>query len=220
MRSELRPSSIGAETTPDATALSGSATPAHGFWFAALAALLLLAVLASVHLTRPPAAGADIQVLADGNVPVVLCVVDTGAQARCFARDRVLSGTLDGTIPAICGRADRPIESPCPGGGECSFPYSLTAADAFGIVLLEPRPPLFGVPRHRLIDAAVIAPGHGAADAADLTQRVQSLARCFAPSATPVETEVSRHACENGACRLPHSSLRVTLKRAALASDR
>lgn len=219
MRSHLGPSSIGAETTPEPSALAHPAAPAHGFWLAALAALLLLAVLASVHLTRPPAAGADIQVLADGNVPVVLCVVDTTSQARCFAKDRVLSGSLDGTVPAVCGLADRPIESPCPSGGECSFPFSVPATEAFGVVVLEPRPPLFGVPRHRLIDAAVIAPGAGA-DTSDLTQRVQHLARCFAPSATPIESEVSRHACENGACRLPHSSLRVTLKRAALASDR
>lgn len=216
MKSELGPSSIGAETTPPT---AGPAASARGFWLAALAALLLLGVLASVHLTRPPAADADIQVVADGDVPVVLCVVDTAAQARCFAKDRVLSGTLHGTLPTVCGLADRPIESPC-SSGQCSFPSSVPASEAFGVVLLEPRPPLFGVPRHRLIDAAVIAPGHAATDTADLTQRVQHFARCFAPSASPVETEVSQRACENGACRLPHSSLHVTPKRAARASDR
>jgi len=180
---------------------------------AAVLALSLVAGIANLAGSKPSPADADIRVAVDGDAPVVLCVVDAAGQARCFGRNATVAGAIDaGAGPAICGLADRPLASPCAAGGECRFPQVAASADAFGLVLLEPRPPLFGVPRNRLIDAAVLAPD-AAAVPPRLAAGVQSLARCFAPAAEALEVPLSRPACVNGACRLAHSS--VTVARAA-----
>jgi hypothetical protein len=96
-------------------------------------------------------------------------------------------------------------------------------ADAFGLVLLEPQPPLFGVPRHRLIDAAVLA--EDASAALEVAVSVRSLARCFAPSGSVPEPALlapalSRRACEDGPCRLHHASVRVAARSPAPAVAR
>lgn len=223
MRSGPGAGAIGAATWPppsppgDAAAAPGTAA---GFLMAALAGVLLLSVLAGIRVSRPGTGGADIHVSPDDDVAVVLCVVDAAGQGRCFGKDGVLAGALDGRSPALCGLADRPLASPCPGGGACAFRQVAVPSDAFGLVLLEPRPPLFGVPRHRLIDAAVLAPDAPVA-APQIAAGVQRLARCFAPSAPPpVEVDLVRRACEPGPCRLHHSSVRVAVHRTAPAANR
>lgn len=223
MTTRLRRGSLAAQTLPDPRPHGGTAVAwgaAPGFLMAVLASTLILSMLAGIHVSRPSAAGAGIHVFPDGGVAVVLCVVDAAAQARCFAKDDVLAGALDGTSPALCGLADRPLTSPCPAGRECAFPQVAMSADAFGLVLLEPRAPLFGVPRHRLVDAVVLAPEGGAAPP-QIAAGVRSLARCFAPSAPPpsIETVLARRACENEPCRLRHSSVRVDARRPWPARD-
>ena len=182
------------------------------FVLIALAAVLALSLVAGLAGSKPRAADADIRVTADGDTAVVLCVIDAAGLARCFGRGSTVAGALDGRDgPAICGVADRPLVSPCPGLRECTFPRATRTPDAFGLVLLEPQPPLFGVPRHRLVDVVVMAP-HPAAVPPQLAAGVRTLARCFAPNdpaADAPATTLSRQACESGPCRLHHSSVRV-----------
>jgi hypothetical protein len=174
----------------------------------ALAAILLLALLASSHVWRAEATGGDLHVLADDEVPVVLCVVD-GAHARCVGRSEEVAGRIDGGAPAVCGLADRRLDSACPPGRECVF-ARVAPAGAFGVVLLEPRSPAFGVPRNRVIDAAVLTRGDASA-AARIAAGVQEIARCFAPSDAPDASDVVLHggACERTPCRLRHSRVRI-----------
>ena len=215
MTAPAGPGAIDAGATSTATwrarAAAAYGTGSGRFVLAALAAALALSLLAGVHASRPSAADADIQVVVDGDTAVVLCVVDAAGQARCFSRDEVVVGALHGGGAAVCGMTDRRLASPCPGGRECAFPRVAVAADAFGLVLLEPRAPLFGVPRHRLVDAAVLAPDP-AAVSPQIAVGVRTLARCFAPLGPPAEVPgitLSRQACEAGPCRLHHSSVRI-----------
>jgi len=200
---------------PVATAAASAATTGR-FVLAALAAVLALSLVAGIARlagSKPSAADADVHVTADGDAAVVLCVVDAVGQARCFGRDATVAGAIDGGAgPAICGLADRALASPCAGGRECRFARVAASADAFGLVILEPRPPLFGVPRNRLVDATVLTPD-AAAPPPQIAAAVRSLARCFAPAAEARDLALSRPLCANGACRLGHSS--VTIARAA-----
>jgi hypothetical protein len=169
-----------------------------------------------VHVSRPGAADADIYVYPDRDIAMVLCVVDALGQARCFGKDAVLAGSVNGKSPAVCGMAARPLASPCPPGRECAFRRVTVPADAFGLVLLEPQPPLFGVPRHRLIDAAVLTRDASAASL-EVAASVRSLARCFAPSGSAPEPALlapalSRRGCEDRPCRLHHASVRVAAR--------
>jgi hypothetical protein len=196
---------IGAGMEPS---LDPRETPSARFLTSALAAVLLLALLASIHIWRSPATGTDLHVQTDGEVPVVLCVVD-GAHARCVSRDEELAGRIDGGAPALCGLADRRLDSACPVGRECVFSKAAPAG-AFGVVLLEPRSPAFGVPRNRVIDTAVLTRGDAGA-AARIAAGVQELARCFAPSDVPESGDVilNGSACERTPCRFRHSRVRI-----------
>jgi hypothetical protein len=210
------PGAIDADHPSAATWRAGTAAalgPASGrFVLIALAAVLALSLVADLAGSKPSAADTDIRVTADGDTSVVLCVIDAAGQARCFGRGSTVAGALDGRDgPAICGVADRPLVSPCPGVPECTFPRAAMTPDAFGLVVLEPRPPLFGVPRHRLVDVVVMAPDPAAVPP-QLAAGVRTLARCFAPLGPAAEapaTTLSRQACENGPCRLHHSSVRI-----------
>jgi len=198
---------IGAEMEPSLEPRE-TPSPHSGFVTSALAAVLLLALLASIYVWRSTAAGADLHVQTDGDVPLVVCVVD-GAHARCVARDEELAGRIDGGAPAVCGLADRRLDSACPAGRECVFSKAAPAG-AFGLVLLEPRSPAFGVPRNRVIDTAVVTRGDASA-AARIAAGVQELARCFAPSDAPESADVILNggACERAPCRLRHSRVRI-----------
>ena len=198
---------IGAEMEPSLEPRESSSRRAR-FLTSALAAVLLLALLASIHVWRSTATGADLHVQTDGDVPLVLCVVD-GAHARCVARDEELAGRIDGGAPALCGLADRRLDSACPAGRECVFAKAAPEG-VFGLVLLEPRSPAFGVPRNRVIDTAVITRGDAGA-AARAAAGVRELARCFAPSDAPESSDVILNggACERTPCRLRHSRVRI-----------
>jgi len=199
---------------PPARASGASARSARVL-LGAIGAALVLSLLADAHVSRPDAANTDVHVQADGDVSVVLCVVDESSLGRCIGKDAVLSGTLDGATPALCGMAARSLASPCPAGQPCAFRRAAAPSGAIGLVVLEPRPPLFGVPRHRLIDAAVLA--HGAASGtAEIAAGVRALARCFAPSGARLDRQLdvarSRDDCEQRACRLQRSRVRVATR--------
>jgi hypothetical protein len=208
---------IGAETEPglEPPETTGARS---GFLTATLAALLLAALLASIHVWRSTATGADLHVRADGDVPVVLCVVH-GAQARCVGKDEQLAGRVDGGAPAVCGLADRRLAPACPPGRECVF-ENVAPASAFGLVLLEPKAPVFGVPRNRVIDTAVLTRGDAGA-AARIAAGVQELARCFAPTDSPESGDVILNggACERTPCRLRQSRVRIAADPVRAATD-
>src|SRR5262245_28304311 len=195
---------------PAASPAAGAPARSARLLVGAIAAAVTLSLVAGTHVSRPDAASADIHVRADGDVAVVLCVVDEDKRGRCLGKDTVLAGTLDGTVPALCGMAARPLASPCPAGRDCAFRRAAPSGP-IGLIVLEPRPPSFGVPRHRLVDAAVLAPD-AAPGAAEIAASVRALTRCFAPAETKGSTvgvARPRQACEERACRLERSSIRV-----------
>jgi hypothetical protein len=197
---------IGAETNPIAGARE--APPRASVLTATVAVILLLSLLASIHLWRSAATGADLHVLPDGAVPVVVCVVG-GTHARCLTGSDEIAGRIDGGARSLCGLANRRLDPACAPGRECGFAKAAPAG-AFGLVLLAPRSPAFGVPRNRVIDTAVLARGDAPA-AERIAAGVQQIARCFAPSDTSDPTDVVLHggACERTPCRLRHSRVRI-----------
>ena len=123
-----------------------------------LAGALLVSTLAQIRIAAPGVADADVRVVPDAPVAIVLCVLDSTGRARCHGKSSVVSGAVDGRGAGVCGLADRRLESPCPAGGECVFRGAAPRHEVLGMIVLEARPPLFGMPRHRLVDATVLSP--------------------------------------------------------------
>jgi hypothetical protein len=148
---------------------------------------------------------------------VMLCLVDVRGQARCHHRDGVLQARTTGTGEAACPGAGQRLGGVCPGRADCTLRAVPAPAGTLGILMLDLHPPVFGVPRHAVAEAAVLS-----APAADQVRSeedrraataVRALARCLAPSDrqlahAPIPL-LSRQACEDRACPLTGSSLRL-----------
>ncbi len=179
-----------------------------------LAGALLVSTLAQMRTTTSGAAEADVRVVPDAPSAVVLCVLDATGQARCHGKDGVLSGTVDGGWASVCGIADRRLRSPCADGGGCVFRGAAPRGEVLGLIVLDARPPLFGMPRHRLVDATVLSTAPPPTPlTTEMARAVERVARCFAPSGETPEGPPAqvrfRHECANGPCRLQHSSLQL-----------
>jgi len=86
---------------------------------------------------------------------------------------------------------------------------------SFGLLVLRLAPPLFGAPRHDVLDAAVFTRSNDDPQALENRQiraSLQALARCIAPSGGRVAERrpvpiLARQACERATCRLGESSV-------------
>lgn len=202
-----------------------------------LAVVLLLAALTATACTAPPAWSErrDIAVeaasgglAAIGSPPapraprdLMICVVDLRGEARCHHRGGALrSRARAGT--ATCAGAELPLRSRCEGAGGCVFRGVPVPSGAFGLLVVELRPPVLGVPRHVVVDAAAVAgsPRTRDADVAPLRGAVGALARCLAAGGAPDTAllRVDRHTCEDGFCGLRRT--RFKLGRPAWEPDR
>lgn len=187
---------------------------------AALLALVgaLIGILTGAHAPLASAVDeADVRIGLDDETAVVLCIVEPDGRARCHHREGVVAGAVDGAAPGICGLADRPLDSPCGRARECAFHRVAVPAELFGLLVLETRRPLFGVPRHTLIDAAVVSrapPSSRASSAPELVGGLQTLARCMAPSERgqiEIQPPLRLEACQDHPCRLRRSTVQVAV---------
>jgi hypothetical protein len=87
-------------------------------------------------------------------------------------------------------------------------------------MIVELRAPRFGVPRHVVLDAAVVSGvssrSAAAPDAPRIAWAMHALARCLAPGPdddAPRLMHVARDACEDGFCQLDQSRVRLSPSR-------
>jgi hypothetical protein len=160
-------------------------------------------------LTPPVSAGAS-----DGP-RVMLCVVDAAGRAQCHHRDGVLSSRSDAAGRATCPGADRRLRSPCADASACVFRRVPVPAEGFGLVIVDLEPPLFGVPRHRVLDVAVLSAAPlSAGDRSRIAQSIRGLADCLGPATAGAwsggePVALPRAPCEGQFCRLAQSRVRL-----------
>jgi hypothetical protein len=197
--------------------------------------VVLIAVLATAACTGAATwperkdisiAGASGQVAALGPSRVapsprnlMLCIVDEHGEAQCHHQAGVLTARADATRgAATCPGADAQLRSPCEGAAGCLFPAVPVPGAAFGLLVVELRPLVFGAPRHVVVDRAIVSAGRGSGRAVDtrrLTESLGTLGRCLAPTAG-AETEATRlapldrSACEGDFCGLRRTRLKLT----------
>ena len=180
----------------------------------ALAGVLLVSIAAQIRIAGSGATTSDVRVMSDAPIAIVLCVLDAMGRTRCHGKDGVLTGSVDWNWAGVCGIADRRLESPCPDGAECVFKAAARRGDLVGLIVLEARPPFYGIPRHRFVDSAVLSPpGHPTSLTQGMAHGVQTVARCFAPSDGTAEEHPAPillpGGCVDGPCRLQHSSVQM-----------
>jgi hypothetical protein len=149
---------------------------------------------------------------------VMVCVLDPTGQAQCHHRDGVTLWAVDAAGRGTCPGADRRLRARCEGDTACVFENVPVPSGPFALLLLSVEPPVFGVPRHRPVGAAVFAPADGAGSGAEdvaLRSGLSGLAQCLgapgglAEPARPIAT-FARGACETGPCRLGRATIGLT----------
>jgi hypothetical protein len=149
---------------------------------------------------------------------LMLCIVDEHGEAQCHHQAGVLTARVDATREAAtCPGADVQLRSPCEGAAGCLFPAVPIPGTAFGLLVVELRPLVFGAPRHVVVDRAIVSAGGGSGRAVDtrrLSATLGALGRCLAPTAG-AETEATRlapldrSACEGDFCGLRRTRLKL-----------
>ena len=181
-----------------------------------LLGLLLLSIPASA--TSPPwSETLDIAVsTAPPRLPVMLCVVDTAGQAQCHHRDGILTcrpGVADG---AVCPSGAKRLLSSCQDASPCVFGAVPVPPDAFGLLLLELHPPLFGVPRHTVVEGVILAAsfrGVSPAEQARLQNVLHALGRGLTPAMPQAREPLPgtvRTTCVDRPCQFARSTIQLT----------
>ena len=146
---------------------------------------------------------------------LMVCVVDASGRAQCHHKAGVLAWGASRDGRAVCPGADERIRPRCDGSPSCKFAGVAAPGGSFGLLVLRLAPPLFGAPRHDVLDAAIFTRSSDDAQALENRQiraSLQSLARCIAPSGGRIAERrpvpiLSRQACERATCRLGESSV-------------
>jgi hypothetical protein len=152
-----------------------------------------------------------------GASDLIVCVVGADGQGRCHHRDGVFAARATSPHAATCPGAQAPLRPACSGPAPCVLTGVPVPAGPFGLLVLSARPPAFGVPRHAIADAAILANPGFTATAPEpgrlITGALAAVARCLAPSDAhrlradlPV---VEAAACATRACDLDRIRLRV-----------
>ena len=145
---------------------------------------------------------------------LIVCVADAQGAAQCHHRDGVLAGHAAGAGIA-CPGAARLLASRCPDAAGCAFPGVAAPAGTLGVLVLGMQPPVFGVPRHAVLEQVVLSgsPGVDPPATARLAGVLRGLAACLTADAgtgTAHEVQVvPRLACEERECALARSRLRL-----------
>jgi hypothetical protein len=155
-----------------------------------------------------------------GHRNLMLCIVDEGGQAQCHHQAGVLHARAGKAGAASCAGADVQLRSPCAGSRDCLFPAVPLPPGGFGLLVVELRGQAFGVPRHVVVDSAVVTgrgPAVSVTDVAALSARLTALAECVAPASTAAPAvlpaaRLQRAECEDGVCTLRRIRLRLTAR--------
>jgi hypothetical protein len=148
--------------------------------------------------------------------PVMLCIVDTAGQAQCHHQDGILAcrpGIVDG---AVCPGGAKRLLSWCQGVSHCLFDGISVPADAFGLLLLELRPPVFGVPRHTVVEEVILSAssrGVSPVEQAHLQGALYALKRGLTPATPQTQgpfPETGRTTCADRPCQFARSTIQLT----------
>jgi len=149
---------------------------------------------------------------------LMVCVVDASGRAHCHHKAGVLAWGASADGRAVCPGADERIRPRCDGSPSCRFAAVAAPGGSFGVLVLRLVPPVFGAPRHDVVDAAVFvrsSDDEPARESQQIQASLRALARCVAPSGTqfverrPVPI-LTRQACERATCRLSESSVTLS----------
>ena len=185
--------------------------------------------------TMPPASPERVDVTVEVNAPsfasatsdvtspsspsgvLMICVIDSDGGAQCYHRRGVISARAKlASGVATCPGADDVLRSICPDDKACRFPEVPVPSSPFGLMIVELRAPRFGIPRHAIVDAAVVSGlslRSTVLEAARIGQTVRALARCLSPEAgddAPHLFSVERTACADGFCQLGQSRVKLS----------
>ena len=146
---------------------------------------------------------------------LMVCLVDAAGRVQCHHKTGVLAWGASAEGHAVCPGADERIRPRCDGSASCKFAGVAAPGGSFGLLVLRLAPPLFGAPRHDVLDAAVFTRSSADAQAPENGQiraSLQALARCIAPSGGRIAERrpvpiLARQACERATCRLGESSV-------------
>jgi hypothetical protein len=154
--------------------------------------------------------------MASARVPVMLCIVDTAGQAQCHHQEGILTcrqGVADG---AVCPGGAKRLLSSCQDASQCVFGAVPVPPDAFGLLLLELHPPLFEVPRHRVVEGVILSASSmevSPTEHARLQGALHALGRGLAPT-TPQTQEpfpgIVRTTCVDRPCQFARSTIQLT----------
>src|SRR5712691_13411373 len=149
---------------------------------------------------------------------LMVCLVDASGRIQCHHKTGVLVWGANAQGHAVCPGADRRIRTRCDGSSSCRFAGVTAPRGSFGLLVLRLMPPVFGAPRHDVLDAAVFT---RSTDHDQVQERrhiqasLQGLTRCIAPSGGRIAERqpvpiLTRQACERAACRLSESSVTLS----------
>jgi hypothetical protein len=148
---------------------------------------------------------------------LMICVIDSDSGAQCYHRRGVISARAKlASGVATCPGADAVLRSICPDAKACRFPEVPVPSSPFGLMIVELRAPRFGIPRHAIVDAAVVSGvslRSTVPEAARIGQAVHALARCLSPEASddaPRLLSVERTSCADGFCQLGQSRVKFS----------
>ena len=149
---------------------------------------------------------------------LMVCLVDATGRVQGHHKTGVLARGASAEGHAVCPGADERIRPRCDGSPSCKFAGVAAPGGSFGLLVLRLAPPLFGAPRHDVLDAAVFTRSSDDAQALENRQiraSLQSLARCIAPSGGRIAERrpvpiLTRQACERATCRLGESSVTLS----------
>lgn len=178
-----------------------------------------LDVTVEVH-ARSFAASTTPDVASPANSPsgaLMICVIDSDGAARCYHRRGVISARMKlASEVATCPGADAILRSVCHDAKACRFQEVPVPSPPFGLMIVELRSPRFGIPRHAIVDAAVVSgasPTAAMPEAPRIGQAIHALMRCLSPGPsddTPRLFGVTRTSCEDGFCQLGQSRVKFS----------
>jgi hypothetical protein len=187
----------------------------HRF-FVLLLGLLLLSIPASATSSHWSETLDIAMSTAPTGMPVMLCIVDSAGQAQCHHQDGILTCRPGVAGGAVCPGGSKRLLSSCPDASQCVFDAVPVPPDAFGLLLLELRPPLFGVPRHMVVEGVVlsaVSTGLSPVEHMRLQAALHALRRGLAP-ATPQAQEpfpgTVRTICIDHPCQFARSTIQLT----------
>ena len=149
---------------------------------------------------------------------LMVCVVDASGRVQCHHKTGLLAWGASADGRAVCPGANERIRPRCDGSPSCRFAGVAAPSGSFGLLVLRLVAPVFGAPRHDVLDAAVFTRSSGddqARESRQIQASLQALARCVAPSGWRIAERrpvpiLARQACERGACRLGESSVTLS----------